>query len=47
VRSVAGLTAVRAAGASWASLDIVPGARESAHLAAHTKTAAGETPTAA
>lgn len=47
VRSVAGLTAVRAAGASWASLDIVPGAAESAGLAAHTKTAAGETPTAA
>lgn len=46
VRSVAGLTAVRAAGASWASLDIVPGARESARLAAHTKTAAGESPTA-
>lgn len=47
VRSVAGLTAVRAAGASWASLDIVPGASESVSLAAHTKTAAGETPTAA
>ena len=47
VRSVAGLTAVRAAGASWASLDLVPGASESASLAAHTKTAAGETPTAA
>lgn len=46
VRSVAGLTAVRAAGASWASLDIVPGALESAKLAAHAKTAAGETPTA-
>lgn len=46
VRSVAGLTAVRAAGASWASLDIVPGAAESVGLAAHTKTAAGETPTA-
>lgn len=44
VRSVAGLTAVRAAGASWASLDIVPGASESASLAAHTKTAAGEIP---
>lgn len=47
VRSVAGLTAVRAAGASWASLDIVPGASDSASLAAHTKTAAGEPPTAA
>lgn len=47
VRSVASLTAVRAAGASWASLDIVPGAMESARLAAHTKTAAGETPAAA
>lgn len=47
VRSVAGLTAVRAAGASWASLDIVPGALESAKLAAVAKTAAGETPTAA
>lgn len=47
VRSVASLTAVRAAGASWASLDIVPGAQESARLAAHTKTAAGETPAAA
>lgn len=47
VRSVAGLTAVRAAGASWASLDIVPGAAESVGLAAHTKAAAGETPTAA
>ncbi|MDP1739149.1 MAG: hypothetical protein Q8L23_17125 [Caulobacter sp.] len=47
VRSVAGLTAARAAGASWASLDIVPGARESALLAAQTKTAAEETPTAA
>lgn len=46
VRSVAGLTAVRAAGASWASLDIVPGAADSVGLAAHTKTAAGETPTA-
>lgn len=46
VRSVAGMTAVRAAGASWASLDIVPGAQESAKLAAITKTAAGETPTA-
>lgn len=46
VRSVAALTAVRAAGASWASLDIVPGAAESARLAAVTKTAAGETPTA-
>lgn len=41
VRSVASLTAVRAAGASWASLDIVPGALESANLVAHTKTAAG------
>lgn len=47
VRSVASLTAVRAAGASWASLDIVPGAVESARLAAHAKTAAGETPAAA
>lgn len=47
VRSVAGLTSVRAAGASWASLDIVPGASDSAGLAALTKTAAGETPTAA
>lgn len=46
VRSVTGMTAVRAAGASWASLDIVPGALESAKLAAITKTAAGETPTA-
>lgn len=46
VRSVAGLTAVRAAGANWASLDIVPGGLESAKLAAITKTAAGETPTA-
>lgn len=46
VRSVTALTAVRAAGANWASLDIVPGAVESAKLAAITKTAAGETPTA-
>ena len=46
VRSVVGLSAVRSAGASWASLDIVPGALESVRLAAHTKTAAGETPTA-
>jgi hypothetical protein len=47
VRSVAGLTAVRAAGAAWASLDITPGAAESARLADITKAAAGETPTAA
>ena len=46
VRSVTGLSAVRAAGANWASLDIVPGALESLKLAAETKTAAGETPTA-
>lgn len=37
VRSVAALTAARTAGASWASLDITPGA---ADLAAHAKTAA-------
>jgi hypothetical protein len=47
VRSVAGLTAARAAGASWASLEIVPGALGASGLAAHAKTAAGETPTAA
>ncbi|MDO9336099.1 MAG: hypothetical protein Q7T61_06840 [Caulobacter sp.] len=38
VRSVAGLTAARAAGASWASLDIQPGGES---LMAETKTAAG------
>ena len=42
----AGLTAMCAAEASRAGLDIMPGAAESAGLAAHTKTAAGETPTA-
>lgn len=47
VRSVAGLAAVRSAGASWASLDIVPGAQESARLADHAKAAAGDAPTAA
>ncbi|MFZ5668372.1 MAG: hypothetical protein ACOY4K_02675 [Pseudomonadota bacterium] len=47
VRSVAGLAAARSAGASWASLDIVPGARDGAGLAAHAKAAAGEPPTAA
>ncbi len=44
VRSVAALTAVRAAGASWASLDIVPGARAFEQLAPKTKTAARATP---
>ncbi|MDP1630508.1 MAG: hypothetical protein Q8L66_03725 [Caulobacter sp.] len=47
VRSVTGLTAVRAAGARWASLEIVPGALGSRSLAAHAKAAAGETPAAA
>jgi len=47
VRSVARLSTVRAAGASWASLEIVPGGKDAAGLAAHAKTAAGETPTAA
>ncbi len=48
VRSVKALTAARAAGASWASLDIVPGALEGARLAAHAqKEAATQKETAA
>lgn len=45
VRSVAALAAARGAGASWASLDIVPGAMDGAGLAAHAGEA--ETQTAA
>lgn len=40
VRSIAALTAIRSAGASWASLDIQPGALEARQLLAETKTAA-------
>jgi hypothetical protein len=44
VRSVGALAAARAAGASWASLDIVPGAKDAERLLDETKTAAQENP---
>lgn len=48
VRSVAGLTAVRAAGASWASLDIAPGTLEPASAGGTRKNGGrGDSPTAA